>query len=144
VSKTIDHYEFPTLNLLLEDATENILYIHTKGASTGVSEAIKDWIKIMCYFNITKFRTCLYHLETYDVVGIDYHYAPFRHYSGNFWWTKASYLKRNHKPLYNEDRHAAERWVCCDEGNYKSLYQTEIDVYKRHLYLYPEEKYIND
>lgn len=142
LSPTIDNFEFPTLNYILSDCNpeDKILYIHTKGASTGINEPIKDWIKTMCWFNITQNKTCLGLLDAYDALGVDYHRVPFKHFSGNFWWSTGSHVNKL-SPLLNEDRHAAERWVASISGNYASLHNTGIDVHQRHLHLYPESNY---
>jgi hypothetical protein len=44
----------------------------------------------MLYFNIIKWRDCLNALIEYDTCGVDLRSEPVLHYSGNFWWSKAS------------------------------------------------------
>jgi hypothetical protein len=96
--------EFVTLDLIEEDKqkfgdSDYILYIHTKGASKQNNELysnIKSWRKIMNYFNIEKYKNVfsIFEKSEYNTFGIlltDTGKSKF--YSGNFWWTKASYLK---------------------------------------------------
>lgn len=142
ISRDISKYEFPTINYLLGEADDHdILYIHTKGASTPVSGPISDWIKVMCHFNINEYRLCLDKLATFDAVGVDFRETPFPHFSGNFWWAKSKHIS-DLNSLVDEDRHAAERWVCSKTGKYHSLHNTNINVYERHLHCYPPEKYL--
>lgn len=142
LSDSINNFEFPTLNFMLNDAQEDdrILYIHTKGASTGINEPIRDWIDTMCWFNITENQKCITLLNEYDALGVDFHEEPFKHFSGNFWWSKGSHIKKL-QPLVNVDRHAAERWIASVNGRYVSLHNTGINVYQRHLHLYPKTNY---
>lgn len=143
VSNDIKNFEFSTINFMKKDLSVNnrkALYVHTKGASTGINKPVRDWIETMCYFNISCFEQRLLDLEVYDATGVDYHESPFRHFSGNFWWSKSSHIKK--LPLLtNEDRHAAERWVCSRSGLFKSAHNTNIPVYERHLHEYSHTKY---
>lgn len=146
-------FEFPTINILKNDS-EHIdcysLYLMNKSATTPFTQEQKDWIDVMCYFNIHKYKDCLELLKEYDAVGVDYHDLPYKHFSGNFFWTKSSHVRklpylywtpdRENAPL-GEERHAAEAWVCKINGNYKSLHDTGIPVFERHLHKYPRSKY---
>lgn len=146
LSPTVDNFEFPTINFLREDLIQNdlsALYVHTKGAATGINAAIEDWIGVMCHFNINHYKMSLEYLNHRDAVGVDYHTLPFRHFSGNFWWSKSSHVRKL-PALYNQDRHAAERWICSEPGDYTSMHDTGINVYERHLHLYPWSEYIKN
>jgi hypothetical protein len=148
-----EQFEFPTLNILKKDSSnENIkaLYLMNKGASTDFNQPIKDWIETMLHFNVYQYENCLNLLDEYDAVGVDYHENPYKHFSGNFFWTKSSHVKklpylywedwRNYAPL-GEERHAAEAWVCKPQGKYFSLHNTGIPVCERHLHEYPSSNY---
>jgi len=143
VNNSVSKYEFPTLNLIKDVCSREdvkILYIHTKGASTGLNQNIIDWINVMCYFNVHQYKSNLELLDEFDAIGVDYHTNPFKHFSGNFWWSKSSHI--NKLPhLVNEDRHAAERWICSMPGIFKSTHETKIPVFERHLHGYPLSKY---
>jgi hypothetical protein len=93
--------------LTLEDAhrhitpDDQVLYIHTKGVSKARESQqtpfIKDWVYMMEYFLIGRYRECLAHLETVDTVGVNYRAHP-PHWSGNWWWVRGDYfLKLPHK-----------------------------------------------
>jgi hypothetical protein len=149
-------FEFPTINILKNDCSHDdnlkCLYIHTKGASSEtITKPIEDWIDVMSHFTIHNYENCLNLLNKYDSVGVDYHTEPFKHFSGNFFWTKAShvntlpYLRWENWRKYaslGDERHAAEAWVCKPEGKYYSLHETGIPVYERHLHEYPFTKYM--
>jgi len=148
-----EEFEFPTINLLKSDCeNQNIkaLYVMSKSATTPFTQQQKDHIDVMSYFNITQYENCLKLLDEYDAVGVDYHSSPYKHFSGNFFWTKSEHVKklpylfwepwREHAPL-GEERHAAEAWVCKPEGKYYSLHNTNIPVFERHIHEYPSSKY---
>lgn len=144
VSDDITKYEHPTINFLKADSdhkNSKVLYLHTKGASSGINEPIFDWINVMSHFNIFEFKKCLELLDHYDAVGVDYHEVPFKHFSGNFWWSKSSHIEKLNFLNPNDERHAAEKWICSYPGNFKSLHNTNINVYERHIHKYPKTLY---
>lgn len=148
--------EFFTLDLLktFSDSVEKnhkILYLHTKGVTTPDNPCIEDWRKYMTYFNINQYEKCLYSLNQYDSCGVDLVNDPTLHYSGNIWWANSSYIKE--LPTINEIkfpktppilsiRHNAEFWIGMGNGNLKSLWNSNINVYERHLHQYPKIKYV--
>lgn len=148
--------EFFTLDLLktFSDSVEQnhkILYLHTKGVTTPDNPCIDDWRKYMTYFNINQYEKCLYSLNQYDSCGVDLVDDPTLHYSGNIWWANSSYIKK--LPTINEIkfpktspilsiRHNAEFWIGMGNGNLKSLWNSNINVYERHLHQYPKIKYV--
>lgn len=88
-------YERFTLLKIKKFITTNdkILYIHSKGVTKPDDENIYYWRTLMEYFLFAKYKECLELLNSVDVVGLPYkdvHIGP--HFSGNFWWTNASYF----------------------------------------------------
>ena len=79
-----------------------ILYLHTKGVTrindTVLFSIIKSWSYYMLYSLVDKMNDCISVLDDYDTVGCNYQIALENnispHYSGNFWWARASYLKK--------------------------------------------------
>lgn len=148
--------EFFTLDLLktFSDSVEQnhkILYLHIKGVTTPDNPCIDDWRKYMTYFSINQYEKCLYSLNQYDSCGVDLVNDPTLHYSGNIWWANSSYIKK--LPTINEIkfpktppilsiRHNAEFWIGMGNGNLKSLWNSNINVYERHLHQYPKIKYV--
>jgi hypothetical protein len=147
--------EFFTLNLIKQfsESTEQnfkILYIHTKGVTTPDNLCIDDWRQYMTYFNVNQYQKCFDVLEEYDSCGVDLVSEPTIHYSGNFWWANSSYIKR--LPTINEIkfpkippilsiRHNCEFWIGMGDGKLKSLWNSNINVYERHLHKYNTEEY---
>ena len=69
-----------------------VCYIHHKGVSSGTV----GWRKYMEYWNIEKWKECVSKLdEGYDTCGASFlNNPPHPFYAGNFFWAKASYLRR--------------------------------------------------
>jgi len=148
--------EFITLTKLknLADFIESnlkILYIHTKGATSDPSnQPIKDWREYMLYFNVDKYKDMLNYLDSHDACGVDFVEDPVKHFSGNFWWANSSYIKSLPKikeisSIFSKViltlRHNAEFWIGMGNGKIKSVHDSNIDVYERHLHEYPEQRY---
>jgi len=99
--------EFTTLDLIEKDKekfgdNDYILYIHTKGASRLKNDNYKNlvaWRHYMNYFNIEKVDNVFkcFAKTSYNTFGCNFikfeNTNAKKHYSGNFWWAKASYLK---------------------------------------------------
>ncbi len=142
-------FEFSTMNLIRNYSLENsgnVLYLHLKGVTASDNLCIKDHRDYMFYFNILKFKMCLNFLKEYDAVGVDLSNEPTKHFSGNIWWSKTQHINTlinpKHLPLILTERHKCEFWICSNkDGKYKSLHQSNINVYERHLHRYPLEKY---
>jgi len=150
-SKLTD-FEFSTLNILRNYCFKNdvnVLYMHTKGASTPYNICINEWRQYMLFFNIKEHLEIIQQLNYYDACGVDFVDDPVKHFSGNFWWSKSSHIKTllipESLPEIISHRHKCEFWICSNKhGKYKSLYNSDINVYQRHLTRFPKEKYAND
>lgn len=150
--------EFHTLNKIKGysdsfDGNAKILYLHTKGVTTPTSQPITDWRNYMVYFNVNKHMEVVKILDEYDTCGVDLVNEPAIHYSGNFWWANSCFIKR--LPTIEEIskegaktiltlRHNAEFWIGMSEGKRKSMHNSNINVYERHLHVYPTINYIKD
>jgi hypothetical protein len=119
--------------------------MHTKGVTKPNNIFVKNWVDYLCYFNIYKYETCVKLLNDNagDTVGVtllnEINNDPV-HYSGNFWWTKSSYLKRLSACIqiyYNDP----EFWLCRTKiGKYVGLWTTKIHLYQN---IYEESEYKN-
>ncbi len=156
--------EFPTLDLIWRHSQENddltILYLHTKGVTKPNSAPVRDWVDYLTYFNVIRWQDMLVALKEGDAVGVNhggnpddynehpqtwgYGKAPL-HFSGNFWWSKSSYIKRLVSPYgwcpdnnYTRWRVMCEMWVCSGGGQYKGLWHSNknhyMETYKRSEY----------
>lgn len=151
----VESGEFFTLNLIKVfsdsvDKNYKILYLHTKGVTTPNNLCIDDWRQYMTYFNVNQYQRCFDILEEYDSCGVDLVSEPAIHYSGNFWWANSSYIKK--LPTIDEIkfpkippilsiRHNCEFWIGMGNGKLKSLWNSNINVYERHLYRYTTKEY---
>ena len=74
-----------------------ILYLHQKGLKDITNLNVRDWRLMMEYFLVHRWEECISLLSEYDCVGVnwltDCFLGKYPHYSGNFWWANASYIK---------------------------------------------------
>lgn len=151
----INEYEFPTLQFI-EDNTQDgdkVFYLNGLGV-TNDSIYKQSWRKYLSYFNIEKWEECVKALDNgYDTCGVDFRTDPVQHYSGNFWWVNASYLKtlpkiqtlnKENSPRVLTLRHNAEMYIGMNPNvKPRVLHQSNISQYSRHLFTYNEENYKN-
>ena len=101
-----------------ENQDYKILYFHQKGitrveGTEDVGRRDKDpihaWRLYMEYFNIHRWMDCIEALSKYDCCGVDYQeetfLGRFPHFSGNFWWGNASYIKTLDHSYLNDREH---------------------------------------
>lgn len=152
--------ETDTLYSLWSYANQNpdakILYFYNKGVTHfnhgSWFYTTNSWRLYMEYFLIQRWKDCIEKLESYDTVGTEFmkqsNYwdgnnnwrEEFNwHYSGNFWWANASYLK-NLDPDYlfsneeNNIRMRAEFWLCTNKPKYFNFYNTNAECRYAHTY----------
>ena len=112
-----EEFERPTLLHIKsssETDPENTLYfyLHTKGIRHFETERepyVVDWINLMLYWNVERWEKAVAILtqDVYWTYGCNFTGV---HYSGNFWWSKPSHIKRlsDYIPDYYT---APECWV---------------------------------
>jgi hypothetical protein len=147
VYESSDKYERPTLLHMKECSNtdpENTAYyyLHTKGLrhyGTESEHNVIDWIKLLLYWNISKWKIALNMLNYYDIYGCN---ACFRdHYSGNFWWTNINHVKE--LPNHIEDYYIApERWVCTKNDNMINIYSSGLQGGGNYFHPCPENTYV--
>ena len=138
-------YENPTINAARRFADQNpdsyILYLHTKGNSYDAEiQSINDWTNMMLYFLVEKYDQCTNKMDTgVDTVGCNYSENPCKHYPGNFWWAKSSYIRTlNFLSEDVPDKMTPEFWVLQNNPNKYTIHSSGIDHY---LELYPRTRY---
>jgi hypothetical protein len=133
VNSNLQEYEWPALvdmYKMAKNVDMNCFYIHTKGASNcrpdvpaDIQKNIRCWRDVMCHFTIGDYKECQHLLDLgYDTVGPLFKFD--RHYAGNFWWSKSSYLKT--LPYPEGNRMQAEGWVT-ECGKPKVFNQFSVD-----------------
>ena len=141
-----DKYERPTLLHMKEYSNTDPVntayyYLHTKGLrhyGTETEQNVIDWIKLLLYWNITKWEMALNMLYYFDTYGCN---ACFKdHYSGNFWWTNIDHVKA--LPNYIEDYYIApERWVCAKNDVMFNIYSSGLQGGSNYYHPCPEHTY---
>jgi hypothetical protein len=96
-------YEIPTIQAMDRWVRElarpeewAVLYFHTKGAGREDEPSqfnVSFWRRYMEHFVIERWRDCLGALDGCDACGADLNFNPWPHFSGNFWWARAEYLR---------------------------------------------------
>lgn len=167
LNNDIKFYEFLTINKIKE-ITENekenmkILYIHTKGTrKAGNEEVIKSWREMMEYFLIDNGLYCYNNLDHFDTIGCNIinksenNYSQVNqkhsyHYSGNFWWTRSSYIKTlnylevdEKKEKREKKRFQCENWLLSnlEHKNIGVIYQNNTNLHPYHRIVF--ERYKN-
>lgn len=136
-------YESFTINKIIEDSIledNNILYLHTKGCTKPHDINVKSWVDYLCYFNITKWKIALDYLDANDMVGVNLQdrYGEELHYSGNFWWTKSSYVKYMKKIIHKQYNDPEFHMTKDGLGKFISLRHSYCSHYNKQ---YPKELY---
>jgi len=133
ISSNLDEYETGTINRLHDNALSEdfyVLYMHTKGCKHNNNNInINDWVEYLLYFNVDHYKKCMEQLINNDTVGVNLQYNPATHYSGNFWWSKSSYLKKLDKCIHS-CYNSPEFWLTDRNiGNYVSLWNSNVNHY---------------
>ncbi len=151
-STNLKEFEFPTLIKLQEFCKHNdayVMYFHTKGVSNPEDQDKIKWRKRLTQKTIDEYSICVSFLNKgCDVSGCGWKEHPFNrttvvnydlfthsHFSGNFWWSKSSYInqlpdlewvKENYKkiskisnlipPDIDSYRYMCEMWIGMKKG----------------------------
>lgn len=160
----ISQCEFPALQMLWEHCLREdgaVCYLHTKGVTRADTRSMRDWAEFLTYFNVDRWADRLSDLEGHDCSSVNlrgnpedinehpatwgYGKAPV-HYSGNFWWSRASHVRALPSPAawppdgnYLRWRMMAEMWLCQLPGSsYACAWQSGVDHYQTE---YPRASY---
>jgi hypothetical protein len=145
-------YERPTLLHMRNSAEKDAvamqydtkyLYLHTKGIrwfGTEIEQNVVDWVNLLIYWNIEKWHEAIAKLEQFDTYGCNLkNTINPAHYSGNFFWTKASYVKILDEYIGN-NYNDPEFWLCKKTPKKFNAFSSAeyIDHYKHR---FPEHLY---
>jgi len=131
-SENVRLFEHPTLRLLWEWCLNNddvVGYIHTKGVSQPRNIARNFWRRLMNLCILEKYQWCWDLLKSCDCIGVNFCQVgrcKWSHYSGNFWWSKSSWIRNLPDPVEWSKREkpgdwpfpsswsrlSAEMWLC--------------------------------
>ena len=164
IDENVHNYEILTINCIkdfcmsCDEEEAHILYIHTKGVrKAGNNDCTISWRKMMEYHLIENYKNCLSYLAFYDTLGsniintfdIDDKIVSVNgnhnyHYSGNFWWSKKSYIKNLVKldiDLTETSiltRCKAENWICSNYPNAKIgiIFNDSTNTHPYHRYIF--------
>ena len=94
-STTVEDYEFPALGLL-QDACRTwsglVFYLHGKGVSRSpLDQHARYWRAVMLDEVVRDHAACIDRLVDHDLAGTNWRW---NHFSGNFWWARADYVRR--------------------------------------------------
>ena len=128
---------------------DSLLYMHSKGISYDPTSELGArmywWALYMQWHLIKHAHRCLELLEAgHDVVGVIYFQTDPAsrvrpHFSGNFWWARASYVLQLNDTVghgYLEP----EFYIMSGSPRYESLWQSDNDIY---LSEYPPRLYLD-
>jgi hypothetical protein len=120
-----------------------VYYFHTKGlkhASDPLFHVFSSRRQILNYYTLEQYNINIKLLETYDAVGCSLSLYPKKHFSGNFWWSKSSYLQ--HLENINDKYLSPEMYVLSkDHCKYISL-ANDTNTKCIHEYEFPNEAQI--
>jgi hypothetical protein len=154
---TINSIKWMCSNGDINEPEAYILYIHTKGVrKAGNSEVTESWRKMMEYFLIDRYKDCIDALQYYDTLGnnivnmgdvyVNKNKEHCMHYSGNFWWSKKSYInKLDYLNIFddysiNSDkiRYSAENWLLSlyPGGKFGTIFQDDTNTHPYHRYVF--------
>jgi hypothetical protein len=95
-SNLYEKYAINNYKNYITDTEYYIYYFHTKGLKDKNDPSINIFSsrrQILNYYTLIQYNINIKLLEIYDAVGCSLHLYPKKHFSGNFWWSKSSYLQ---------------------------------------------------
>jgi len=139
-------YEKYAINNYKQYITEKeyyLYYFHTKGLKNKNDPLINVFSsrrQLLNYYTLLQYNINIELLDKYDAVGCNLHLFPKKHFSGNFWWSKSSYLQTLNN--VNDNYLSPEMYVLDNtECKYVSL-ANDINNISIHKYKFPDEETI--
>ena len=141
-----EEYERPTLLHMkafseLDGSDTKYWYLHTKGLrhfGTPKESYVIDWIKLMLYWIIIKWKLAISKLEEYDTYGCNE--LDRKIYSGNFWWANATHINKLPKTIMDHYT-GPEEWILIKSDRMLNIFSSGIQGDGHYLKNYPSEKY---
>lgn len=133
-------FEGQTLKLLWDRCQTvdiDVLYLHSKGV-VSASPQVACWREILNYYCISEWPINISLLKKYDITGVqDLRSIENNTISGNFWWSKSSYIRKLPDPLLGNihDRYSFEHWVMQSNPLVKYVVDTKTDHHDDYCFL---------
>jgi len=122
-----------------------LYYFHTKGLKKKEDPYLKLYEsrrQLLNYYTIEQYNINIKLLNKYDAVGCSLQLYPKKHFSGNFWWSKSSYLQ--HLNEINGGYLAPEMYILSNDNcKYISL-ANDTNTVLIDNYNFPNEKTIEE
>jgi hypothetical protein len=139
-------YEVPTLLHMREmsekdDKNTLYYYLHTKGIKhfgNPNEPCVVDWINLLLYWNVEKWKLAVEKLETYDTYGCN---DIGWHYSGNFWWANCAHILKLPNEIVMYHYTAPEDWVQRVRDNKCCIYNSGLQGNGHYVNLFPRTNY---
>jgi hypothetical protein len=87
-----EKFSINNFNKYIPDLNYYVYYFHTKGVSRSEGDNFESRRKLLDFYTLEKFYINIKLLKYYDAVGCASSLYPKKHFSGNFWWSKSSYV----------------------------------------------------
>ena len=120
-----------------------LYYFHTKGLKNKNDDLINIFSsrrQILNYYTLLQYNVNIKLLEIYDAVGCSLSLYPKKHFSGNFWWSKSSYLQMLNN--INDKYLSPEMYILSNDScKYISLSNNTNDILVEN-YNFPSENEI--
>jgi hypothetical protein len=92
----INNYKKNITDFILDNEEYYLYYFHTKGLKNKDDPTFNIFSsrrQLLNYYTLIQYNINIKLLEIYDAVGCSLNLYPKKHFSGNFWWSKSSYLQ---------------------------------------------------
>jgi hypothetical protein len=92
-----EKYAINNYKKYIQEKEYYLYYFHTKGLKDKNDHLLHIFSsrrQILNYYTLLQYNINIKLLETYDAVGCSLSLYPKKHFSGNFWWSKSSYLQK--------------------------------------------------
>jgi hypothetical protein len=123
----------------IPDKNYYVYYFHTKGVSRNKGDFFESRRKLLDFYTLEKFYINVKLLDEYDAIGCSASLHPKKHFSGNFWWSKSSYL--NTLSDVNDKYLAPEMYILSnDECNYISLANDTNNIIVDNNYIFRSDE----
>jgi hypothetical protein len=137
-----EKYAINNYKNFIKEENYYLYYFHTKGLKKSddpLFNVYKSRRQLLNYYTLEQYNINIELLQFYDAVGCSLQLYPKKHFSGNFWWSKSSYLQ-NLKNV-NDNYLSPEMYVLSNDNcNFISLANDTNDILIENYNLPSENK----